>query len=35
MNVRLLRTKSDAELSEEWWEEKGTIVLFSYIPGEY
>lgn len=35
MTVRLLRTKTGAELSEGWWEEKGPTILFSPITGEY
>lgn len=35
MNGRLLRTKSDAELSEGWYGEKGAPVLFRLITGEY
>ena len=35
MNVRMLRTKSDAELSEGWWERRGAPVLLWPITGEY
>lgn len=35
MNGRLLRTKSDVELSEGRYGEKGATVLFRLITGEY
>lgn len=35
MNGGLLRTKSDVELSEGWYGEKGATVLFRLIRGEY